>query len=628
MLVATGGRHARLAGIVARPLEVRELDRQEQSVELELPRSGRFVLALLDRRRRWDYLLLAIVGGLPGALAWHFGLHESFEAAGHLWVGFFDKPNMWPQVVLLPLFVFLVRWAVARIADVSAADMPEPAPPIVRLFAEGQDRERAYEALRRAVGSRTTCFVVLALTAFVMILDTAELVAIYRTDDLARVTEFDWSLMYLTGAVERTDNLLMVISAYVLQAVLFLFRFLAISFVLIHNVFFLRHVLQRRRRGDRPGIPVDLDDPERCLGLRGASEAFNTQVILLGLGGSAILLSRFAQFSTDAGIGWANVLAWPPDVRPAVGFPDMGQWILATAWLVAMLVVVLPLATKHLPLFGPRGPELSLAEFLGEFAPDEGLEEASAARVEARARRFARQSFWPAGDNRASVLFFFSAAVLLVVLYPLRIAETSLLIVALGVLAVLAWALGRLAFVVLKLPLAFVDPRLVRVGGGDAEPEDTGPLDLKVFLSYRREDSRAYARLLQKALGEHMRPADIFMDLESLSDGEDFVDRIDTAVRASDAMLVLIGPGWLSAADEAGARRLENADDFVAREVALALEAELLVVPVLVGGAEMPSSSDLPPALEPLWRRQARVLDDGHWDYDVEQLIASLRAST
>jgi hypothetical protein len=586
------------------------------------------VLALLDRRRRWDYLLLAFVGGLPSVLAWHYGLHQTFEADGHVWVGFFDKPNMWPQVVLLPLFVFLVRWMVGRIADVTSVEAPTPEVPVVRLFGEGEERRRAYETLRRSVGSRTTFVAVLGLTAAVMLLDTAALIAIYRTDDAARIYEFDWSVMYLAGTVDRTDNLVMVISAYLLQTTLFVFRFLAITFVLIHNVFFLRHLYQRRRDGQRPLIRVDLDDPERCLGLRGASEAFNTQVILLGLGGSTILLSRFAQFSTEVGIGWASVLTWPPDARLAVGFPDAGQWILATVWLIAMGVVVLPLATKHMPLLGRRGPDLSMAEFLREFSPDEEPDGASTERVEARARRFARQSFWPAGDNRAALLFFFSAAVLLVVLYPLRIAETSLLLVALAVLGVLAWGLGRLAFVVLRLPLAFVDPRLVRVSTDVEADDDPGPLAIKVFLSYRREDARAYARLLQKALGEHLRTTDIFMDVESLSDGEDFVARIDSAVRASDAMLVLIGPDWLTASDEAGARRLDSSDDFVAHEVALALEEDLLVVPVLVGGAEMPERSELPPRLEALWRRQARALDDGHWDYDVEQLVEGLRSAS
>lgn len=51
------------------------------------------------------------------------------------------------------------------------------------------------------------------------------------------------------------------------------------------------------------------------------------------------------------------------------------------------------------------------------------------------------------------------------------------------------------------------------------------------------------------------------------------------------------------------------------------------MVPVLVGHAKMPGADDLPADLQPLCQRNARVLADSHWDYDVEELVKSISDS-
>ena len=65
--------------------------------------------------------------------------------------------------------------------------------------------------------------------------------------------------------------------------------------------------------------------------------------------------------------------------------------------------------------------------------------------------------------------------------------------------------------------------------------------------------------------------------------------------------------------------------DWVRVELERALVREdAEVIPVLVDGAQIPRSEELPPALAALCRRNAFELSDRRWAYDVEQLASHL----
>ena len=115
------------------------------------------------------------------------------------------------------------------------------------------------------------------------------------------------------------------------------------------------------------------------------------------------------------------------------------------------------------------------------------------------------------------------------------------------------------------------------------------------------------------------------MDVDTLEPGVDFVERLHTAVGTADAVLVVIGRGWLSAKDLDGGRRLDDPEDFVRLEVGLALTGEPIVIPVLVGGATMPTEDDLPPELVQLARRNALTMIDADWRSGLARLVAALR---
>jgi len=145
-----------------------------------------------------------------------------------------------------------------------------------------------------------------------------------------------------------------------------------------------------------------------------------------------------------------------------------------------------------------------------------------------------------------------------------------------------------------------------------------------VFLSYRRDDAAGHAGRLYDRLVARFGRESVFMDLDSIGPGVDWVDRIDQAVGASDVMLAVIGRHWLTETKPDGGRRLDDPGDVVRTEIAAALARGLTVVPVLVQGAPMPAAQDLPGDLAPLARRNAVELADAGWHADVEGLLDSI----
>lgn len=76
-------------------------------------------------------------------------------------------------------------------------------------------------------------------------------------------------------------------------------------------------------------------------------------------------------------------------------------------------------------------------------------------------------------------------------------------------------------------------------------------------------------------------------------------------------MLVVIGPGSAESLGRDGRRRLDSPTDVVRREISSALNQGIVVVPVLVNGASMPSEGVLPENMAALATRNAfRVHDD------------------
>jgi hypothetical protein len=598
----------------------------------ELPLLSRMTLRLLDTRKWWDYFILAIVCLIPSLIAVQLGIGGTVTVDGTAYIGWFDKYNFWPFFILLPLLLWLIRTGFSRIANVVSGQIPDNAPPLVLLFRASPSPQYAYERLRNWLTSPKIMGWTLVISMGVMAADLSELIGVYLSSTPELPGELDWSVMYLSGVISKAANAWFCFFAYIIQALTATLGLFAMAFLLAHNLYFLRSVYQRSRF--EPGteadyITLDLDDVNRCFGFRVANSSFNTQVVAHCIGGFFILVSRFSNVgAVDGLVRWDDLVSGEAN---SIFFPDVGQLILAIVWSVALLIITLPALVKLLPRLPGLGKlkELSVDGYLHEFLPDEQWPYSSSPserQIDYLTTKFANNAFWPTGDNRASYLLFFSFWVLLVILYPIKTDDMFLFIAGMALLGLLAHLMGRAFFGFLNSSLSYVDKRLTTQRSDllDERGVVSEQIPGAVFINYRRQDSLAHARLLRQSLLEHIDSDRLFMDISAIEDGQDFVAEIESAIRACDAVVVVIGPLWGRCVDALGQRRLDNKDDFVRLEIAAALSAGKAVIPVLVGGATMPVEADLPPEIAPLWRRHARELSDTRWEYDTGELAKAL----
>jgi hypothetical protein len=146
----------------------------------------------------------------------------------------------------------------------------------------------------------------------------------------------------------------------------------------------------------------------------------------------------------------------------------------------------------------------------------------------------------------------------------------------------------------------------------------------RIFISYRRDDTAYAAGWLFDRLVDEFGPEQVFKDMDSIALGDDFVDAITAAVSSTDVLLALIGDKWLGMVDEHGERRLDDPDDFVRLEIEAALERDVRVIPILVEGARMPRSEELPQSVAALARRQALELTSSRFSSDTRTLLSVL----
>lgn len=147
----------------------------------------------------------------------------------------------------------------------------------------------------------------------------------------------------------------------------------------------------------------------------------------------------------------------------------------------------------------------------------------------------------------------------------------------------------------------------------------------RIFISYRRDDSVGYAGRLYDTLAGCFGKEQVFMDVDTIRAGEDFVKAIHQSVGACNVLIALIGPNWLRSSGDRGRPRLYSPGDFVRVEIAYALARNIRVIPLLVARATMPLAADLPDDLKALHTLNALEIHDALYSESVQRLLRELR---
>ena len=147
----------------------------------------------------------------------------------------------------------------------------------------------------------------------------------------------------------------------------------------------------------------------------------------------------------------------------------------------------------------------------------------------------------------------------------------------------------------------------------------------KIFINYRRETDKDAAGRLHSWLQNAFSSEGVFIDVDNIGVGRNFVEEISASIAQCDIVLAVIGPAWAEAKDREGGRRLENPKDWVRIELEAALKQKKTVIPVLINDAEMPSASRLPESLAPLTEINAARLTHERYGADIRGRIEAIR---
>lgn len=107
-----------------------------------------------------------------------------------------------------------------------------------------------------------------------------------------------------------------------------------------------------------------------------------------------------------------------------------------------------------------------------------------------------------------------------------------------------------------------------------------------IFISYRREDGKDFARQIQLILQYYGYT--VFLDVEELKDGV-FDRRVIDAITGSKVFIAILTPRYLS--------RCTNEDDWVRKEIECAIESNIHIVPINVDRLFRDFPDDCPPSI-------------------------------
>jgi pterin-4a-carbinolamine dehydratase len=155
--------------------------------------------------------------------------------------------------------------------------------------------------------------------------------------------------------------------------------------------------------------------------------------------------------------------------------------------------------------------------------------------------------------------------------------------------------------------------------------ETEGLVGNLIFLSYRRADTAPHTLALKLELEGQLRAARVFVDTHTIQGGDVWPSQIENALKSAKVVVPVIGKAWL-AKEADGTRRIDNDEDWVHREIRLALALKKgALVPLLVDDARPLRAQELPAELQELASIQPLKLDINDWDKSIGLIVKVLR---
>jgi hypothetical protein len=149
---------------------------------------------------------------------------------------------------------------------------------------------------------------------------------------------------------------------------------------------------------------------------------------------------------------------------------------------------------------------------------------------------------------------------------------------------------------------------------------------MKVFISYRRSDSKPASFMIAGGLKSKLGESEVFIDRKNIPGGTEFRKEIKQAISECKVVLAIMGDTWLDVRekDQPARRRLDNPEDLVRLELEMALESGRHINPVLVDEAKVPDKNDLPAKLMGLPDKNAVRFRSEEWELSIAELVAAI----
>jgi TIR domain len=144
----------------------------------------------------------------------------------------------------------------------------------------------------------------------------------------------------------------------------------------------------------------------------------------------------------------------------------------------------------------------------------------------------------------------------------------------------------------------------------------------KLFVNYRRDDTRHMAARIRDRLAATFGDANVFMDVDDLLAGQRFDKELEKALNETDVFLAVIGPNWL---ELLAARHARGERDYVREEIAGALQRGIVIIPVLIERTPLPRIDALAEDIRDLVLHQTHEVSHARFGRDVAELVEAIR---